>query len=1495
MTSDGVVACTQTTDARGRFHITRAAFPSGTLWAKAPGFAPGFASVGDASTTIRLFAQRAVHGSVLRGLSGEPVVGAGLALRLLRKNRYFHPKEIASCPFPLEATSGADGRFVFSGLYPVEEYDLVISATGLAAEIMPLPPESSEPLRIALRPEGTVEGCALDLRTGVAIAGAMIEVDRPRWGISRIVTDASGRFGISELGNERLVLRAWSERQFLAGKVRQGIYTKAGRVSAATLFVEPGYLPTLALRDAKTGRPIRGGRATLDTAYDIIPRAVVLESATKALPLLPRLPVGCVVSASGYLPESTLLLPPGDATDARIVPLALTPAPRLHVQVRDQHGAAIPLADVTAEARPRGRWEVCATSVTSSTGYAQLAIAVENQPGVRLTVMRAGYSPYQGFAPARRRDTSHEAVLLPMGVVSGRVRMAGGSPVPLATVTVSLSPREITWSTTVPVEPDGTWRLSQAPAGRLSLVADASGFVSQKAVELRLEPGGAAEAPELVLQKRLSISGCVVDADSKQPIPGCTLTCRQDWFKISPAVSGADGAFRLTGFPPGTVYLKATPPDTPGSPYRGMDTQMDLAEEDVAGVTVELAQRVSIEGTVLDADSGTPLEGVLLRVGNKAPLPGRNYPGDDVQTDERGRFRALVPRGWKHIGFEVWRGGFFPAYQDVLTAGAPARDIVIRLRRTASVTGVVLDASGEPAPGAWVWGKLREAPPGGYPAARCTADQDGRFTLDGLHRADSRVSPGAWTLLATRNQDPKAFDKPNASASTVDIDVASGEELAGIILRVPVRVKAPTGALAGEVRDGKGNPCPGAGIILSLKIGPTEAEQGLDPWELQQNPPVKRDARSVADSEGRFRFDDLPLVDCGVAVFTAEGQVQEFPTARVPNENLILRMPPTTRLSGRVVDDRTGEPVKQYSLWPDSPDGSKLGAFTDPSRMIGPDGTFSMVLHGTGTCVLHARLEDGQYGETAPFAVAQGDVRENIEIRLTAGTPIKVVAHDRRGTAVEGAKCRIAFTPWDGMYYAREITTDGDGTALFPYQRAGAYDISVAYQDFPEHKEQIRVEGSDVHVVEVTVPEGGAIEGTVTDGAGHGVAGVAVGVENKAVETDAAGCYRLQRLPAGNFHLGVRWLPKAVGAAPLELHREVVVAEGETVTANFNAPAGRVKGRVTCAGRAVGGADVHLDYVSKSDAPPAVVKTDALGRYQFEEVAAGRIALAVRLAGADTDGALVREEFDIEVAGAAVVDLALPSGRIRGQVDVPQGSGHVLLDLSGPQGRHMSVDPAAPPEFLMQYLPAGRYELRASCGRLNAATMVELEEGQELRNVRVALLTWGRVSGHVHGLTPGDDAKVYATGPGAYGQGVKADGEYELRYVIPGERHFIVYADGLVREEQTVAIEEDSDTRLDWHLRTPVTVRLTLAGLDSTGLPEGKLPFNTTIACRGAYSQRVRWRATDRPDTFEAQLGHVNNEVTLSVHNQGTYEFRLDLTDQAPGAVVEETVDMRSR
>lgn len=491
------------------------------------------------------------------------------------------------------------------------------------------------------------------------------------------------------------------------------------------------------------------------------------------------------------------------------------------------------------------------------------------------------------------------------------------------------------------------------------------------------------------------------------------------------AIEDAQGRFALSDLVPGThrVYVIAE--------------GFAVAKSDLVVVGSGVAQRVdlalerggSVTGSVLDAETGTPVPGAYLVSESDTQIAVLSLdPPDNAGFD-----RATVGFGNGNFRFErlasgdqILRAsapGYGAAWVDVLglADGEERGDVVFRLPRTGRIEGSALDAAGLPIPEVMVIASTtdfeRKRPCLTY--RRAIGDVEGRFTLPDL-------GAGAWTVL---NFGPVA----NLRDGQYTPEFALAGVRVGEATRVDFHAKRPKRVLSGVVRDARGEPVAGLGLMLAPRGGgdPTSGNG----WSS---------ATTLAD--GGYR---IPEVEPGEHdLYVAWGGLTEM--VYVESFEVLGRGDavhdvalPAGEARGRVLDGVRGRGMELavvvlYSFEPHGTRRFSGKVVTDA------EGRFTMRPLRDGRHELWAYSGTEAYGQESGALVVEGGVaRGATEFTLFPGGSL-LVRVSAGGKGLVGADVRFHDERGLEAQLSERTTTDAAGTYVVGGIKPGRWRVSAS-------------------------------------------------------------------------------------------------------------------------------------------------------------------------------------------------------------------------------------------------------------------------------------------------------------------------------------------------------------------------------------------------------------------------------------------------------------------
>ena len=646
------------------------------------------------------------------------------------------------------------GTFVIPGAYAPNKEGF---SYGPAGERVRAGPSSGE-----LVGSATVAGRVYG-PDGEPLAGAEVSLAGSGfWPARSVRSNAGGRFYWPGVPAGIYELRATHGR--LGSSPLEGLILDPGARRVFGLRLAEGWTLSGQVINARSGRPISGASVNVATGIlGVYSRAVESDAQGRfAVSGIVSDDPNLYVEADGYVPSGPLAASP----DEPDIDVRLEPGATIEGWVVDDRGRPIQGAVVRAyggaEAGPAAPVGSDSLGVTagpvppiSTSGTRQLAfveqVSTGADGGFRLSGLRSGpYSAigaHEAYAPGESREiqvrpgatiSDVRIVMFRGAELRGRVRDARGN-----------------WLEGIPVE----LRLPSERLPRMTVTGDDGSFafrgvrgeVTVTALPYDLPPASKTVSivdehraeVELILSGTLrTLRGRVLD-ERGFGVEGALLTVTSTGSGVSvrrSAKSESDGTFAVPALAEPPYDLQIEHPMYSGA-------RLDDIEV-TDGVQVVLVAGVTLQGRVLDDWSGEELPGVRVK------LEGPTEPSTQTARDGWFVFRQM-PVGIYDVTFS--HPDYESQYQRIeverpLYVDRPQELAVVRLLPGGTVEGEVLDAYGEPVPGAEVtWGD----PPDWKEAV--STDSRGRFRLRG-------VTPGSVWITARH---PDAGENESSGPVTV--------------------------------------------------------------------------------------------------------------------------------------------------------------------------------------------------------------------------------------------------------------------------------------------------------------------------------------------------------------------------------------------------------------------------------------------------------------------------------------------------------------------------------------------------------------------------------------------------------------------------------------------------------------------------------------------------------------------------------------------------------
>ena len=589
--------------------------------------------------------------------------------------------------------------------------------------------------------------------------------------------------------------------------------------------------------------------------------------------------------------------------------------------------------------------------------------------------------------------------------VRGRVLDPDGHPLGGARVWVPPSPRSASRAAPTDANPlsvtetdgDGAFTLRLPPVGRWDVIAGHTDF--SEAVQRQVDPS---RGPfDLRLKSAHVVTGRVVDGLTQEPVVDAEVGVRsRAWQRVR---TDSTGAFRVD-----PVCLSAT--DDPiaweasAPEYYRRRGGLGFVSGPSSSVEVRLYPREYVHGRALRSD-GAPAHGARIRI----EVPGlpraflsltHEWPRA-TRAGADGSFMLLLPEtlwdegpgfgGVMEVVAEHQDDGMARLPLENLPRGADRSPLELLLAPSPSLVGKVIDQRGLPLAGARLecrphvtseTGRMQEELAAGFSGRVSFSRSDGNYSLPNLR-------PGVNTVVV------QAVGEPTLRTEVVVAGPAQAQDF-----------RLDSGAtISGRVRTTDGQPLGGVEVLAFVDGEPSASATDLERVRRLRRETGQAVSSARSDDQGAFVLGDLPE---DVTFYLRAAEKNFFPAEAFFVEpgladDLVLRR--DARLSGRVVDAVSGEPVRRFIVRAakrrEPFDGPRPGIhgwsdtelFLQPRNIDHVEGRFVLQGHGEGTYKI--TVEATGFAPTQrSVSLAEGEDKE-AEFRLSSGTRVRGIVLDR--------------------------------------------------------------------------------------------------------------------------------------------------------------------------------------------------------------------------------------------------------------------------------------------------------------------------------------------------------------------------------------------------------------------------------------------------------------------------------------------------------------------
>jgi protocatechuate 3,4-dioxygenase beta subunit len=572
----------------------------------------------------------------------------------------------------------------------------------------------------------------------------------------------------------------------------------------------------------------------------------------------------------------------------------------------------------------------------------------------------------------------------------------------------------------VHADEQGHFRISGLNSGSLQLSARADNAATTEPTRVALGIAEQRTDVELYLSGAYRLAGKVIDDATKEPIAGIEVSASSDGQEVSArAPSDEEGRFEIAGLTRGKYRLSGD-----GGDYlpKLFGQQVEVSG-DVEDALLELSRGAMILGRVEPAgvaEIGVDLETIRGVATNTFRR---------VKSEPDGSF-AFGPLDPASFRLQAKGEGGTLGFADVELPKTGLRDVVIKLEERGSISGRVVDASGNAASDVTV--KVR-ADSGGRSmsimfngqdmmANSAHTGPDGSFHISGL-----KAGPYKITVVDEQGEtlpwadEGKATGKGPRRVAAKKVSLAKQEELEGRELRVQSRDASISGTVIGP----DGNPAPDVWVTAASA---QSMPMGMPELPSRDGPPGPRDSEEdtvetstrvmMVVSDGGGGDSDGPGLDLGRGgelppVLTNErgeftvkglregkydliaegmrGSARGFTDGAKTNESAVIRLQQLTRIEGKVT--LGDSPAQSFVV-------ELSGVSSRRKRVRDDKGAFTLHRVDPGKYTVTVRSDEGE--AKAEVTVEAGKATK-VELKMDVLTKVRGTLVDEDGKPIAGA------------------------------------------------------------------------------------------------------------------------------------------------------------------------------------------------------------------------------------------------------------------------------------------------------------------------------------------------------------------------------------------------------------------------------------------------------------------------------------------------------------
>ncbi|MBD7965920.1 carboxypeptidase regulatory-like domain-containing protein [Fictibacillus norfolkensis] len=879
----------------------------------------------------------------------------------------------------------------------------------------------------------------------------------------------------------------------------------------------------------------------------------------------------------------------------------------------------------------------------------------------------------QGVVIQAETITIINPILSPIpGILQGTVRSSiSGAPINGADIFLSDSLGTVIAKTIS--SPTGEYTFPSTTPGYYTVSVSASGFESVT-IGQRI-PSNQTTIADFSLEANPGTVTGTISGEGVQIAGALVEALSSTGIAIASAITDGAGNYTINKLAPGSYRLRVS---APLFQTFVVGFSIEAGETEIVNANL-LANPGSIQGTVLDEDTGEPLPGTSLKIVSSSGITQAS-----VTTDGNGQFvvDSLAPDAYI-VTFLV--EGHGTRTIGVYVESDAVTTVNVSLRRLVGVLTGVITGGGSPIIGATVDVVLN-----GSVVSKTVTDENGNYTINGL-------APDRYTVI---------IGADNYSAATIGAQIIDNETT---ILNA--ELLSLFGTFSGSVRDNVGNPIAGA-VVLA---------RSADSDVLI--------SRVVTDSAGSYtigklspgsyilstNFNDFQTGISGGIISAGSTSIVNF--VLFPNPASIL---------GTVVDN-SGQPIVGASIQIQLMDGNGSIISTTFTDL---DGTFIVEDLPPATYNINVSAENFQ-SASASIKLTPGVVSPvTISLVPNPGLVTGMITESVSGLPIAGATVNV--TNVLGKLIDTTLT-NSDGSFNSVGLPPNFYTLTVIADGYQTTTVGTLIPAGLTQKVDIAMtPNPGSITGTVSPLVTDAMVQLYT-MDNQFINATAVnpeGVFLFQNLAPGNYIVKASAMNYAVGFVGAIVESD----QATSISISLNPNPGSVSGGIV-SDLGVPLSNVTILLLDSNETPIGNGTTDQNGNYTIGNIPVGSYGIVIRALGfASATGNVAISP------GQNITDLNFAVETIRGSIsgDVLDavsglpivGATILIRDSIGLLVRFTSTDQYG--NFLVRNILPDSYSVTASASNYSTGITGVIVQSEETSGATLLLTsTVGTIMGSI--------------------------------------------------------------------------------------------------------------------------------------------------------------------